>query len=70
MSTEIKHRVPHGDIMVVEDNRDIRSYVSGILSEYQLVDAESVEEANVLIEGNIMRIFFVLSMMGENVGEV
>ena len=40
-------------ILVVDDNRDIRQYVSGILKNYNVIEAESVEEAETYLEGNM-----------------
>jgi signal transduction histidine kinase/ligand-binding sensor domain-containing protein/DNA-binding response OmpR family regulator len=40
-------------ILIVDDNLDIRNYVSGILSEYRLIHAESVEEAETMLERNM-----------------
>ncbi len=41
------------EILIVDDNRDIRSYVSGILKDYHLFEAESVEEAESILESNM-----------------
>lgn len=40
-------------ILVIDDNKDIRQYLIGILSDYTVHDAESVEEAEPWLEGTI-----------------
>ena len=40
-------------ILVVDDNRDIRKYISGILIDYNIYEANSVEDAMTMIEGHL-----------------
>lgn len=40
-------------ILVVDDNRDIRNYISGILKDFNILEAESVEEAESLLSSTM-----------------
>lgn len=40
-------------ILVIDDNSDIRHYVAGILKDYSIIEAESIEEAENYLAGNM-----------------
>lgn len=50
---ELKKKSDKQNILVIDDNRDIRQYVAGMLSEHNIIEAESVEEAENYLTGNM-----------------